>query len=186
MQAEFHAANDAGEPLSFALGCLVGAWREMPVHEEGRFALASHVLAVGVVVPMAALLLLSVALGSPYLNLDEIGAGSLLGTGKPIFPVTAANRAGLPLLAILTFVLGLGHLCMGWAMLDRDWTRVAALGRIGASVIMTMVTFTGILFLCDSCALPQAATIAIELAAIWSLARWHSELPCCDVGGATS
>ena len=177
MQAEFDMAAEAGEALIFALGCLLGAWREMPAHEEGRFAIASHLLAIGVVVPMAVLLLSSVVLGYSYLAPVEAGVGSLLGSGAPVFPITYANQAGLPLLAMLTFALGLGHLNMAWAMLERDWTRVAVAGRIGAAVIVTSVTFTGILFLSDTCALPQATAVAIELGAIWVLVRWHADLP---------
>lgn len=175
MEAELHAAAEAGEALSFAGGCLVAAWREMPAHEEGRFALASHFLAVGVIVPMAALLLSSVVFGFSFLTPRELGLASSLGSGEPVF-VNYANQTGLPLMALVTLVLGLGHLLMAWAMLERDWLRVAALGRIGAALMATMVIFTGILFLYEACALPEAAAIVLELGAIRSLVRWHAEL----------
>jgi hypothetical protein len=177
MQAEFEVAADEGEPLKFALGCLAGALREMPFHEEGRFALSNHLLSVGVVIPMAVLLLASVVLGHPFLALDETGAGGIMLSGTPTFPIVPANRPGLQQMTGITFALGLGHLYMAWAMLDRDWTRVAVAGRFGASAMITIVIFTGVLFLDDTCALPQAVAIAIELTAIWSLVRWHADLP---------
>jgi hypothetical protein len=175
METEFEVAAEAGDALSFASGCLLGAWREMPAEEEGRFALASHFLAVGVIVPMAALLLSSVIHGFAYLAPEGAGTGGVLGSNGPSF-VNYANITGLPLMAILTSVLGVGHLYMAWAMLDRNWERVAALGRIGAAIMATMVIFTGILFIYEACALPQAFAIGIELIAIWALVRWHAEL----------
>ncbi len=170
MRAEFSVAADAGKPLGFATGCLLAAGREMVAQPEGRFALAAHILAVGVIVPMAALLVWSAALGYPYLTLDGI-------SGWPVTPVNDANRGGLSWLVLLTGLLGAGHVAMAWGMLERDWARVAMLGRIGAAMIATMIAFTGILFLYDPCALPQAIAIGIELATVTILVRWHGELP---------
>lgn len=177
MEVEFEVAVEAGEGLAFAVGCLMGAWREMPAYEEGRFTLASYLFSLGVIVPMAALLLLSVAHGFAYLAPDGTGTAGLLGSQGPVFPVTYANQTGLPLMAVLTLGLGFGHFAMAWAILDRNWARVAVMGRVGAAVMATMIIFTGILFLYDTCAFPQAGAIAIELLAIWILMRWHDELP---------
>lgn len=177
MAAEFEVAAEAGDPLSFALGCLVAAWRELPAHDEGRFMLASHVLAVGVVLPVGSLLLASVARGFPLLALGDANTGSLLGSGYPSFPNTEANQAGLPLMAFFTIALGLGHLLMAWVMLDRDWQRAALIGRLGTAITATMLIFSSILYLFDACALPQAALIAVELIAVWTLVRWHADLP---------
>lgn len=176
MEAEFEIAAEGGNALSFAFGCLLGAWREMPANDEGRFALASYGLAVGVVVPLGGLLLTSVASGFPFLAPFEVGAGHIFGSGSLSFPVTYANQSGIFLLAMLTFALGLGHLHMAWAILNRDWMRVAVIGRIGAAVMATTVTFTGVLLLYDTCALPQVGAIATELSTIWLLARWHAGL----------
>jgi hypothetical protein len=176
MEAELDAAAEAGGPLRFAFGCLLAAWREMLAHEEGRFALASHVLAAGVIVPMAGLMLFSVALGFPYLAPHETGNSRLFGSGEPV-SINEANLVGLPLMAALTTGLGFGHLLMAWEMLDRDWRRVATLGRIAAAVMVMMVLFSGILFIYETCALPQTAAMVIELAAIGVLVRWHDQLP---------
>lgn len=177
MQTEFDRAAEAGEPLSFAFGCLSAAWRELLAHEEGRFVLASHLLAVGLIVPMAALLLSSVALSFPYWKSDVAEDIQLLATGGIILPVNDGNRAGLPLLAFLTLMLGLGHPCMAWVLLNRDWKHVAVMGQGGAAVMLTIVTFTGVLFLQNAFILPQATAVAVELAAIWFLAQWHEALP---------
>lgn len=175
MQTEFEFAAEAGDGLSFAFGCLLGALCGLPMHEEGRFAMASHVLAVGVIIPMGTLLLWSVASGFSYLSPQEASAASALGSGQPAF-VNEANLMGLPLMAVLSVVLGIGHLCMAWAMLDRNWDGVAFIGRIGAALMVTIVILTAALFLYDSCALPEAVAIAIELAVIRALVWWHSDI----------
>lgn len=168
MQAEFEIAAEAGAPLPFAAGCLWAAGRAMVAQPIGRFAVAAHMLAVGVVVPMAGLLLWSAALGFPYL--------ALAGGGWPSVPVNAANGSGVPLLTMLTALLGGGHLLIAWAMLERDWARVAKLGRLGAAMLATVVAFSGILFPYDPCALPQALAIGVELIAILVLVDWHGDL----------
>jgi len=53
MRGEFEAAIEEREPLAFAAGCLIAAWREMPKHAEGRLVLANHALALGLLVPVA-------------------------------------------------------------------------------------------------------------------------------------
>lgn len=176
MEAEFETAAEADEPLRFALGCLVSAWRDLPFEEEGRFVIASHVLVLGVVLPVGILLLTSVTRGFPFLALDRFNAIGLLGRGAPSFFISAGNATGLPLMALLTVALGVGHARMAWLVLERDWVGVATLASLGAALLITMVTFSSIFFLFDASALPQAAVIAIELGAIWLLPRWHNEV----------
>lgn len=176
MQAEFEVAADAGEALGFAAGCLSSAARAMLAQPEGRFALATHVLAVGVLVPMAGLLLVSAGLGFPYLAFGTVGAGAL-GSGLPHAAVNAANRSGVPLLALLTGLTGVGHVVVAWALLERDWDRVAWLARLGAAMLVTTVAFSAILFLYDPCALPQLGIVGGELVLLWLAVRWHDDLP---------
>ena len=175
MQTEFYEAVDAGEGLGFAAGCLSSAARAMVTQPEGRFALATHVLAVGVLVPMAGLLLVSAALGFPYLAFEAVGAQAL-GSGWPQ-AVNVGNRSGVPLLALLTGAIGIGHVAVAWALLERDWERVARFARIGAAMLATTVAFSGILFLYDPCALPQLAIVSAELTLVWLAVRWHDDLP---------
>jgi hypothetical protein len=172
MQAEFEAAADEGKPMSFALGCLVAAWREMPAHEEGRFVLASYVLAIGLIVPAAALMLASIYAGAPAAHLG----GDLLPLGNGREPLlTKANLSAVPSLAVLVLLLAAGHLSIAWTMLERDWQRVAARTRLTAAMTVTLAIFSGLVFLSDSGLIP-AAVSALELAGIFVLARWHAEL----------
>src|SRR3546814_7963130 len=67
MRAEFDAAAPEGRSLSFATGCLVAAWREMLTREEGRYTLTNYALALGVMIPMAALQIGCALFGLPYL-----------------------------------------------------------------------------------------------------------------------
>ena len=167
MEAEFEAAAEDGRPLAFAIGCLAAAWRGMPTHAEGRFVLASHALAIGLLVPMAALLLMGVLFGFPHL--PAIGGGP-----EPIF--TDAHWSAVPSLAGLVLLLGVGRLLLAWALLDRDWARVAVIGRLNAAVAATLVTFAGVLFLDDTRALLQAAALAVELIIVATMACWHDRL----------
>ncbi|WP_242415770.1 hypothetical protein [Sphingomonas panni] len=176
MKAEYHEAADAGEGLGFAAGCLSSAARAMLARPEGRFAVATHVLAVGVLVPMAGLLLVSAALGFPYLAFETVGAQAL-GSGWPQGAVNVGNRFGVPLLALLTGVTGIGHVAIAWALLERDWERVARYARIGAAMLATIFAFSAVLFLYNPCALPQLAIVCAELVLVWLAVRWHDDLP---------
>lgn len=176
MTAEFAEAADAGEGLGFAAGCLSSAARTMMAQPNGRFVVAIHVLAVGVLVPMAGLLIVSAALGFPYLAFEAIGARAW-GSGWPQVAVNAGNRGGVPLLGLLTGLTGIGHVMVAWALLERDWDRVACLARIGAAIMVTTVAFSAILFLYDPCALPQIGIVAAELALLWLAAGWQDDPP---------
>ena len=176
MRAEYYEAADAGEGLRFAAGCLWSAARWMVARPEGRFAVATHLLAVGVLVPMAGLLLVSAALGFPYLAFETVGAGAL-GSGWPQGAVNAGNRSGVPLLALLTATIGVGHVAVAWALLERNWERLARFARIGAAMLATILAFSGVLFLYDPCALPQLGIVGGELASVWLAVRWHDDLP---------
>ena len=79
MQAELETAVTEEEALSFATGCLVTAWREMLTCEEGRFVLTNYSLALGLMIPMAALQIGCALLGFPYLypGSDGLAGGPL-------------------------------------------------------------------------------------------------------------
>lgn len=177
MAAEFEIAADEGEALSFAIGCLATTLAAMPKHEEGRFALASHILALGVMLPIAALLVSSVPRGFALLAPSSESAAALLGSGYPSFGINEANQVGLPLMALLTLALGFGHLALAWAILERDWKRVTAIGSMGAAIVVTLLVFSSILFFGDGCAIPQAVIIALELVGVRALVGWHADLP---------
>jgi len=175
MKAEFQAAVDDGRPLAFAAGCLVAAWREMPLQSEGRFVLANYTLALGVLIPMAVLQF--ACAGLPYLSVARGWGHALLapGSAQQLYLGEAYSAAVLPLL-ILWMLLGAGHLRLAWVLLERDWSGVARVGALTVAASATLVVFTGVLFLDDARVSLQAVLLAIELATICASWRWHAWL----------
>jgi hypothetical protein len=176
MRTEFDVAVDDGRPLSFAVGCLTGAMRDMPKHAEGRFALTSHLVALGLF-PIAALLIVGSASGFPFLPSGHGGiAGWLAGSGAPSSLLTPWNRNFAPALAMLIWGLAAGHLVMPWFILERDWARVGTLARVNSAATVTLLLFTGVLFLDMAFMVLPLAALAIELLAIWQLYQWQTDL----------
>ena len=166
MQVELEAAREAGRPLSFAAGCLLTAWRELPAHEEGRFIMASNVLALVLIVPAAALLTSSLVADFPLSILGWTGSA------RPL--LNDANRSAVPALAALVALLAAWHVRIAWLMLERDWARVASAGMLVAAATVTLTLFTGLVFVDYFAALTQAAAVAVELSGISALAWWHA------------
>lgn len=176
MRSEMDVAIDDGKPLSFALGCLIGALRDMPKHMEGRFALTSHAVALGLF-PVTALLILGTAAGFPFLPWGHGGiSGWLAGSGEPLPLLTPWNRNFAPILGLSIWALIAGHLVMPWLILERDWTRVATLARVNSAATVTLFLFTTVLFLDVGFMVLPMVGLAIELLASWFLYRWHARL----------
>jgi hypothetical protein len=174
MEAEFEAAREEGKPLGFALGCLAAACRELPAHDEGRFAIASHAVALLLIIPTAGLLLFSIVADFPFSYLGPAAVPSsadAIGGGAPV--LSDANRAAVPSLAVLVFLLAAAHVRIAWLVLERDWMRVAAVGTMIAAATVTLFIFTFVVFDYYSSALAQGAALAVELTGISALARWH-------------
>lgn len=177
MQAEFESAVADEERLPFAIGCLAAAWRGMLTSGEGRFVLTNYALALGLMIPMAALQIGCALLGFPYLYPGKDGlAGALLEGGAHEVLLRDLYRAAVPSLAMLLLLLGVGHLLIAWAMLDRAWSRVTRLGALMLAAAATLVIFMSVFFLDCSQALLQTAVLAIELAAVTMIARWDGQL----------
>jgi hypothetical protein len=170
MEAEFEAAKEDGKPLAFAFGCLVAAWRELPAHEEGRFTIASHVLAFVLILPTAALLA-GMAADFPAARSGAPGLLEAIGGREPL--LSEANRSAVPALAALAALLAAAHLRIAWLVLERDWERMAAVAALAAAATVTLVIFSVVVFDYYGSALGQAAALAVELAAVSALARWH-------------
>lgn len=173
MEGEFAAAAEAGKPLAFAIGCLMAAWREMPKHEEGRFVLANHMLALGLILPMAALQF-ACAAGLPSLFAVK---GDLFGVPIPAraqeIYLGGSYLAAQPALVGLWLLLCLLHLRLAWVLLERDWPSVVRIGSLSAAAAATLVMFNGTMLVVDDRALLLAAMLPIELIAIAASARWH-------------
>lgn len=176
MAAEFEAAVEEGRALSFALGCLAAAGHEMPVHAEGRRAIIGHGFALGVLLPVAALLLASVADGLPGFHSAAIVLHGPVVEVAGV-PVNEANVCAVPGLVLLVLLLVGGHLRLAWMVVARDWARVTSAALLNAAAAMTLVAAAGALFLADPRVLVQAGMVLAELAAVAGLARWHERPP---------
>ena len=178
MRSEFETAVTEGKPLLFATGCLAAAWRELLTREEGRFVLTNYVLVLGLMIPMAALQFGCALFGLPYLYPGQSGlSGALLEGGAHEALLRGVYQAAIPSLALLQLVIGLGHLRIAWVMLNRDWTGVTRSGMRLLAAAATLILFMGVLYLNSIQALLQGAVLAVELATISMMARWHAQLP---------
>lgn len=177
MRVEFDAAAEDGRPLLFALGCLAAAGRELLTREEGRFVLTNYALALGLMLPMAALQIGCALLGLPYLYGGHGGLrGALIDGGTQELLLRSVYQAAVPSLSLLLLLVGIGHLRIAWAMLERDWSCVMRMGSLTLAAAATLILFMAALFLDGSQALLQATILAIELATVAVVARWHAQL----------
>lgn len=171
MEAEFEEAVDDGKPLLFALGCLFAAWREIGKHSEGRLIVSTYALALGLLIPMAALQFeqaagfLSSAAGPPF---GTPGAG----VGPNPYLIWSQNSA-IPILLITWLLLGMAHLCLAWMLVEGDWPRIVKCGTLIGAAMITLSLFMGVLMLDLSPLRAQLVELAIELAAVVSISRWH-------------
>jgi len=178
MQVELKIAIEDGRPLAFAAGCLLAAWRELPARREGRFLLASHAFALGLVLPAAALSLSGALLGYPYLAVGQAGfRGFLAGSSEQLPLLNAGDWAIAPPLTLLVLVLAGSQLALAWFLLERDWLRVFAIGRFNAAALTTLILVTGVLAFGLAPMLVPIGLLVTETLALLVLAQWHDELP---------
>ena len=174
MEAEFEEAVEDGRPLMFALGCLIAAWREIGKHSEGRLILANYALAVGLLIPMAALhfqqagAFLSSADGLPF---GMPGAGAGLDSY-----LIESQRSATPILLIMWLLLGVTHLCLAWMLVEGDWPRILKCSTLIGAAMITLSLFTGVLMLDMSPLSAPIAELTIEFAAIGTVFRWHGRI----------
>jgi hypothetical protein len=171
MQIEFEAAVPAVKRLPFALGCLIAACREMPRHPEGQLSLGNHALALGLLVPTAAFLLLDAGrLGHSAL---VYGVVDPAGSRNPY--LADGQLAAAPSLLLLWLMLGAAHLRLAWVLLERDWPRVFSASAMIVAGTVTLGIYTSVLFLEDARSIQHALVTAIELMAVFAAARWHGQ-----------
>jgi hypothetical protein len=171
MQTEFEAAVPEGRRLPFALGCLVVACREMPKHREGRLSIGNHALALGLLVPTAAFLL--VAAGRLGHSAVVYGVVDPAGSQNPF--LAGGQLAAAPSLLLLWLMLAAAHLRLAWVLLERDWARVFSASAMIVAGTVTLAIYTSLLFLDDARSMQRAIVTAIELTAVFAAARWHGQ-----------
>jgi hypothetical protein len=182
MQAEFEEAEANGQPLRFAFGCLLAAWRTMPDHAEGRYKLASHALAVLVLVPMGTLLATAALSGFPIVEASDGAAGFLRGSGTFRSLLDPGTQCLGPAMLLLVLLLAGCHALMAWWLLERNWRRIGTATCFCAAVMVSLV----ILMACaalhlDELAQPLAG-LAVECGALAAMASWHGQ----GFGGQTN
>lgn len=175
MEAELEAAIAEGAPVRFAFGCAVAAGRSLFAAEEGHFVLTSYAVALGVLLPMAALQIGCALFGLPYLYPGQHGlVGALIDGGLQESQLRGVYQAAIPALTLLQLLIGLGHLRIAWVVLERDWAAALRWGSLSLAASATLVMFMSVLFIDGRQALLQGVVLAIELATIASVARWHA------------
>lgn len=177
MNAEYHAAAAEGQELSFAIGCLVAAWRELLTSAQGRFLLTNYAVALGIMVPMAAIEIGCAIFGLPYLYPDQRGLpGALLVGGSQEALLRHTYLSAIPALALLQLVAGAGHLRLAWSLLDRDWAGALRWSTLTLAGMFTLVIFMGVFFLDSRQALMQGCVVVIEVAILLLIKGRYVEL----------
>lgn len=176
MEAEFDAAIEDGEGLSFAIGCLSTAWRELPCHVEGRRTLARHITVFGLILPAAAMLLAGVLAGYPYVDTAYVDMIGSFATADMIVPrLNAGNAAAVPVLGLILLVRVSSDLLVAWFATERDWHHSAAAQRLGAAATVTLALFAGLIVSDETCLVLPVVSLPVELFAVALLRRWHEE-----------
>jgi hypothetical protein len=173
MQAEFECGVKDQQKMAFAAGCLMTAWRDMHRHPEGRLTLASYTLGLGLFVPMAGVHLARVL---DFLLVGTVPGGALL-AGASANPVLGwAQVRAIPALILLWTSLSVGHLCLAWLLLDRDWSSVLKVGAAIGAATVTLFLLVTVLLLDATALISHVAVLAIEFIVLALAARWHARL----------
>ncbi|WP_037488226.1 hypothetical protein [Sphingomonas phyllosphaerae] len=178
MAAELEVAAADGRALPFAGGCLVAAGRDMLASASGRFVLTSYVLALGIMLPMAALQIGCAIFGFPYLYPDQRGLSGALLVGSPHEALLRSIYLGaVPALALIQLAAGIGHLRLAWSLVERNWPDALRWCLWTLSGVTALTLYMSVLFLDSRQAMLQAAVVGIELVMLVVIVRRHADLP---------
>lgn len=177
MQGEFEASIDDGRPLFFAFGCLLGTWRMRLADPDGRFALASYALAVGLILPLASVLAVGAIVGFPYLDFAQDNVVGILAIdGAPTTLLNDGNRAAASSLSMVVFLLAGTSVLIAWAILDRNWVCVAAVERLTVAATLTLLVFVGLLGFDETRMVLPILGFVAQHVVVLMLMRWHWRL----------
>lgn len=175
MQGEFAVAEADGHGLRFAFGCLLGAWRMLPRHGEGRFALTCYALSLGVLLPTGVLLAKAALSGFPFVAASAGTAGFLWGQGTFRSLLDPGTQCLAPALMAPMLALAACHGLLAWWVLDRDWPRVVMASRLGAAAIVALVIVMACAGLSPAMLALPCLVLAAECAAVTALAAWQAK-----------
>ncbi len=178
MRAELDAAIDDGRPMTFAAGCLLASWRQTLRFSEGRLTWASHLLAIGLIVPLAAVWLWLGLLGYPYLAIGNVGVwGFIEGRSEQIPLLLVGEWSLAPALTMVILLQSVGQLLLAWFLLERDWPRVSSVARFNAATLTTLLLVTSMIAVVGYGVLFGITALITETLAVLALAWWHDHLP---------
>jgi len=175
MQAEFEAAVEDGKPFLFAIGCLAAALRSMVTQGEGRLVLTNYLLALGLLIPMAAMQFQQ-AIGLAMFIENGASQGMLAdNVARNPYLIWSLNSAA-PVLLTLSLLLGIAQLCLAWVLVEGNWSCVVKLGALIGAATLTLLLLSGVLMLALLPQVVHVAALGVELAAILFTARWHARV----------
>jgi hypothetical protein len=169
MRAEFHAAQEDGRELSFALGCLWASLAALPSERRGA-AIAIRLL-VGLVLalPFAILEINGVRLGVQFLATGQNHYyASLLHGDEAQQALAAVYRQATPLITFLLTIMGLSQLALIGLM---AWGRHDIAARVAQCAVATGLVMAAIILRITADNVALAIYVGVP-AVQWCLVRW--------------
>ncbi len=176
MTAEYHVAAAEGQALSFAAGCMMAAGRGLVTSAHGRFLLTNYALALGIMLPMAALQIGCAVFGLPYLYPGHHGLSGALIEGMSSGWMHGFYQSAGSVLALLQLVIGIAHLRLAWVLLDRNWENALRWAARTMAISSTLTLFMCALFIDVGQAAIMGGITGLEFAILLIVSGWHADL----------
>lgn len=176
-EAELALAVPKDEALRFATGCLLAAARALPATGSGRHRLATYGLALGMIVPLAAIELGCAVLGLPYLFPGGAGLpGAILAGREHLSLIGGTYQTLVPLLSLMLIMLAIAQLALAWALLERDNGSVERCRALLLATSITLFLFMAGFALDASQVVLLGAVLAAQFGAVALLGHWRTHL----------